>query len=480
MSHAVFTFGRFNPPTEAGHGKLISAVKSHAEAVGGKHYIFPSHSQDPQKNPLSHSDKVGAMKRMFPKTHIVSNEGVRNAIQALKHLQSKGHTHATMVVGDDRVKEFHGLLHKYNGKEYNFKKINVVSAGHRDPDAEGSEGMSASKLRGLVKSGKRDEFISHYSDKKLGAKLHDKVKKAMNESRKAMFILGGPGSGKDYVITNILNRFDLAEVQMDQILNGTAKQLMEESGNLLINGNADADKIQLVKSILEGFEFAHTIVSVTNKVSRERNEMRDRPLKEQARIRKWLDAENIQLENSFIFKNSLNLTEASESDLRGFQGQIEQYLKFLFDNGYQMNEVLEWGTDETVRAFKEATPGENVDVKPKLTVKGLRKRGVRNMPPNAYNSRIGGVSMAAPFSQDAAYSGGATFAGGLMAHTEHKGKVISELSTKALTKYVKKATKSADRLAYYSDSRLDPDWIKSNKRDRMINVAKKKLSGEKK
>ena len=478
MSHATFTFGRFNPPTEAGHGKLIDAVKSHAESTGGQHYIFPSHSQDPKKNPLTHHEKVGAMKKMFPGTHIVSNEGIRNAIGALKHIQSQGHTHATMIVGDDRVHEFHSLLHKYNGKEYNFKKIEVKSAGHRDPDAEGSEGMSASKLRGLVKSGKRDEFISHYSDKKLGAQLHDRIKKAMNESRKAMFILGGPGSGKDYVITNILSRFSLTEVQMDQILNGNASQLIEESGNLLINGNADADKIKLVKSILEGFDFAHTVVSVSNKVSRERNATRDRPLNENVRIRKWLDAENIQLENSFIFKNSLNLREASQKELVDFQGQIEEYLKFLLDNGYRMDEVLEWGTPETTAAFKAATPGEvsNVDTKPKLTVKGLRKRGVKNMPPNAYDNRVGGVQYT-NYAGGGAYTGGAL--GGLVAHHVPEGKPLNELSDKRLAKYVKKATKSADRLAYYSDSRNDPDWIKSNKRDRMINVAKKKL-GEKK
>lgn len=422
-SHATFSFGRFNPPTESGHGKLISAVQSHADKVGGKHYVFPSHSQDPKKNPLSHKDKVGAMKKLFPSANIVSHPDVKNAIQALKHLESKGHTHATMVVGDDRVHEFHKLLHAYNGKEYNFKSIHVKSAGHRDPDAEGSEGMSASKLRGLVKSGKRDEFISHYSDKKLGAEIHDKVKANMSES-KAMFILGGPGSGKDYVINNILKRYDLIEVQMDQILNGAVKPLIEQGADLLINGNADKDKIILVKSILEKYSFAHTIVSVTNKVSRERNATRDRPLTEQVRIRKWLDAENISLPNSFIFKNSLNLVEASQSELKDFQDQIEQYLHFLQDNGFHtLAEVLEWGTDETVAAYKAGTPGEGVDVKPKLTMKSLRKRGVKNMPPNTYNSRIGGVSYA-PFSGNGGYSytGGAM--GGLVSHVERKGKVI--------------------------------------------------------
>lgn len=479
MSHATFTFGRFNPPTESGHGKLISAVQAHAEKTGGKHYIFPSHSQDPKKNPLSHSDKVGAMKKLFPGANVVSHPDVKNAIHALKHLESKGHTHATMVVGDDRVHEFHKLLHAYNGKEYNFKKINVVSAGHRDPDAEGSEGMSASKLRGLVKSGKRDEFISHYSDKKLGAEIHDKVKANMSES-KAMFILGGPGSGKDYVINNILKRYDLTEVQMDQILNGAAKDLIESREDLLINGNADADKIFLVKSILEGYQFAHTIVSVTNKVSRERNAGRDRPLNEQTRIRKWLDCEKISLPNSFVFNNSLNLVEASSVELKEFQNQIAAYLGYLQENKFfTVAEVLEWGTDDTVREFKKGTPGESVvDTKPKLTMKSLRKRGVKNMPPNAYNSRVGGVVYNA-LTGNGGYAGGSSFAGGLVSHHVPDGTPLNELSDKRLTKYVKKASKSADRLAYYSDSRTDPDWIKSNKRDRMINVAKKKL-GEKK
>jgi hypothetical protein len=234
---------------------------------------------------------------------------------------------------------------------------------------------------------------------------------------KAMFILGGPGSGKDYVINNILKRYDLTEVQMDQILNGAAKSLIERKADLLINGNADEDKITLVKSILEGYGFAHTIVSVTNKVSRERNAGRDRPLSEQVRIRKWLDAEKISLPNTFVFNNSLNLSEATQHELGDFQKQIEAYLGFLEEN--KIREVLEWGTDETVRVYKEATPGEsNVVLRPMLTMKRLRKRGVKNMPPNAFDNRVGGVQYT-NYAGGAAYSGGATFAGGLVSSYQH-------------------------------------------------------------
>ena len=118
MSHAVATFGRFNAPTETGHGKLIGAVQQHAESIGAKHYIFPSHTQDPKKNPLSHGDKVGFMRRLFPDANVVSHKGIRNVIDVMKHLESKGHKEVTMVVGSDRVEEFKSLLNKYRTKEF--------------------------------------------------------------------------------------------------------------------------------------------------------------------------------------------------------------------------------------------------------------------------------------------------------------------------------------------------------------------------
>jgi hypothetical protein len=62
------------------------------------------------------------------------------------------------VVGGDRKSEFENLANKYNGQLYNFDSLNVISAGERDPDAEGVEGMSASKLRSLAADGDFDTF----------------------------------------------------------------------------------------------------------------------------------------------------------------------------------------------------------------------------------------------------------------------------------------------------------------------------------
>ena len=341
MSKATFTFGRFNPPTESGHGKLVSAVQAHAEKTGGRHYIFPSHSQDSKKNPLSHGDKVGALNRLFPTANIVSRGKVRTAIDAMKHLEKQGHTHVTMVVGSDRVDNFHSLLNKYRTKEYpGIKKVNVVSAGQRDPDAEGTEGMSASKLRGLVAAGKKDEFVSHYSDKKLGAHIHDRVKTGMqmeSVSPVGIFLLGGPGSGKDYVLKNIFSRFDLTEVQADQILNGAANELHESKQNIVINSIADTDKIKLIQTMLEDYTFDFVHVSVTNKVSRLRNEQREQPLEENKRIDKLLKAEQLAKDvDAFVFNNSINLNESNQMEQIMFGAQIEKLLERLVNHGLSL------------------------------------------------------------------------------------------------------------------------------------------------
>ena len=139
-----FTFGRFNPP-HVGHKKLMDAVAK----GGGKYYIFPSHTFNNKNNPLMPKEKVGFMRSMFPShsSNIVYNESATNIIAIMKMLQQQGNKNVTMVVGDDRVADFDKLLKQYNGKEYTFETISVESAGVRDPDADGVEGASASKVR---------------------------------------------------------------------------------------------------------------------------------------------------------------------------------------------------------------------------------------------------------------------------------------------------------------------------------------------
>lgn len=150
-------FGRFNPPT-VGHEKLLNSIASTAE--GGDYRIYPSHSQDAKKNPLDSATKVDFMRTMYPDhaNNIVHDTQLRTIFDVLKSADSEGYANVTIVVGADRLKEFENLSQKYNGKLYNFDNINIISAGERDPDSEGVEGMSASKLRKAATEGDFETF----------------------------------------------------------------------------------------------------------------------------------------------------------------------------------------------------------------------------------------------------------------------------------------------------------------------------------
>ncbi len=142
-------FGRFNPPT-VGHGKLLSAAKK--AAVGGDLKIYPSRTQDPKKNPLDPDMKISFMKKMFPdySEDIINDSEMKSIFNVLTVAGEQGYKNVNIVVGSDRQSEFDNLAQKYNGDLYNFEMINVISAGVRDADSSGVEGMSASKMRKAV------------------------------------------------------------------------------------------------------------------------------------------------------------------------------------------------------------------------------------------------------------------------------------------------------------------------------------------
>ena len=152
------TFGRFNPPT-VGHEKLLAKVAREAKANGGEYRIYPSRSEDPKKNPLDAGTKIKYMRMAYPdhSNAIVNSPDMRTIFDVLSALDADGYSSVSIVVGGDRVSEFNSLAQKYNGDLYTFDEIKVVSAGERDPDAEGVEGMSASKMR---KAAAEDDFDS--------------------------------------------------------------------------------------------------------------------------------------------------------------------------------------------------------------------------------------------------------------------------------------------------------------------------------
>ena len=104
------------------------------------------------------------MKQMFPRyaSNIIVS-GSNRVFDIVTDLYNKGATELSMVVGSDRVREFDTTIKRYNGVKsrhgyYNFDNINIVSAGERDPDADGATGMSASKMRAAAKANDLNSF----------------------------------------------------------------------------------------------------------------------------------------------------------------------------------------------------------------------------------------------------------------------------------------------------------------------------------
>jgi cytidyltransferase-like protein len=360
--HHAMTFGRMNPPT-TGHLKLIHKVKEVADKHHADHSVVASHTQDSKKNPLSSEDKIKHLKRYSPGTHFVSSSKEHPTI--LHHavgLHKKGVTHLHVVVGSDRVKEMHHLLHKYNGAEaghgkYHFKKITVHSAGHRDPDAEGTEGMSGTKMREHAKNKDVHSFKKgvpdHVSDTHAKELMHD-TRKGMGLHEnfyrgqfRAVFVTGGPGSGKDIIIRESIAESRIVELNFTQAKeylcdkqklseksNDYRREAVRNRGPLIINGPADdIEKINYIKEELEelGYETMMIFVNTTNEVSKERNSLLSRMMVESVRYDKWTKAQEntkyfTKAFNSFITFDNTDRIDNKEQDIHEIYQKTKSFL----------------------------------------------------------------------------------------------------------------------------------------------------------
>ena len=153
----VFAFGRMNPPT-VGHGKLIDKVLSVAKSSGAKAIIYPSKTEDGNKNPLPFKMKVKVLKDVYGSI-VDTDKSIKNPFHALEKLDDKKVSNVTFVVGSDRVKEFEKNMSSHIKKNLsNIKNFSVVSAGERDPDSSDVSGMSGSKMRSFVQKNDFDKF----------------------------------------------------------------------------------------------------------------------------------------------------------------------------------------------------------------------------------------------------------------------------------------------------------------------------------
>ena len=380
--HAVMAFGRMNPIT-VGHEKLVNKVQEIAKKVGGSAHIVVSHSQDPKKNPLTAEQKLKHAKRAFPGVNVsASDKDAPNFLAQAAKLHKQGVTHFHMVGGSDRADEYHKLLHKYNDVKgphghFNFKHIKVHSAGERDPDAEGVEGMSASKMREHASKGNFKEFRKGVPSKMTDAhakEMYNHVRQGMGVHEnidlefeqllvegvhdksifKAVFLAGGPGSGKDYVLDNTLSGHGLTEINSDkaleflmdkkgldktmpksekaerEVVRGRAKDITEIRQRLALNGRNgliingtgdDYEKISKIKKKLEelGYETKMVLVNTRDEVSAQRNIERGmrggRTVPENIRKEKWDGVQENRTNFAKLFGQDYHEFDNSE-DLR--------------------------------------------------------------------------------------------------------------------------------------------------------------------
>ena len=245
-----FTFGRMNPPT-TGHEKLMNELLK--KSGKNPYRVYLSQSTDKKKNPLDFKYKVKTVRKFFPKhaRSVMLNKKVKNVFDAVTEIYNDGFKNITMVVGSDRINEFNTLLKKYNGVKgrhglYNFNKINVISAGDRDPDADDVSGMSASKMRSLANEGDFTQFsqgLPRNVSNSDAKKVYNEVRKGMGlKEQKEYFnkLHFEPVSEKReaYVKGNLFNIGDnvvvMATDEVGRVANLGSNYVIIESNNKLL------------------------------------------------------------------------------------------------------------------------------------------------------------------------------------------------------------------------------------------------------
>jgi hypothetical protein len=437
-------------PITSGHEKLVNKVKDIADNVGGSHHIVLSHSQDPKKNPLTAAQKVKHAKRAFPGTNFTAaNKDAPTFFDHAEKLHRQGVTHLHMVGGSDRTDEYHKLLHKYNGTHagarFNFKKITVHSAGERDPDAEGTTGISASKMRDHATKGNFKEFkkgtpssMSHehakhmYNDVRKGMNLHESILAEGVHDKgifKAVFLAGGPGSGKDYVLSNTLDGHGMIEMNSDKAFEylldkeGLDKTMpdneeaqrnairkkskdvteirhrmaLQGRNGLIINGTgADPKEYIEIKRRLDklGYDTSMIMVNTDDEVSRARNVERGknggRTVPENIRKQKWEAVQKARAEfgkifrNSYIeFDNSEDLRQAAPDVVKAKKEEMVQIHKEIekFVNAPPKNDRAKFwiatklGQKDTTPISKTARPHPTSKTNDEMNTMGLEYYG---------------------------------------------------------------------------------------------------------
>jgi hypothetical protein len=322
-----FSFGRMNPPT-IGHEKLLDKL---ASTAGKNPYrLYLSQSSDNNKNPLEYKDKVKFVRKMFPRhaRNVLMNNKIKTAIDVAVSLYDEGFRRIIMVVGSDRVREFDALLNNYNGKKarhgfYNFMDIKVVSAGERDPDAEGVEGMSASKMRAAASENDFTTFVQGLPK----AFSNSDSKALFNAVRKGMGLKEATDYRKHVQLDPVS---DIRESYVDG-------KLFEVGDEVVIKENGEIGKVKRLGT---------NYVIIESKANE---------------YRKWLDAVE-KVEEKY-----------PEYEVASFSMKLQEGKSMYADKP-------DWGTPESTKKAKKMTPGQNEDVDESNIWDNIRKRRMSGKP----------------------------------------------------------------------------------------------------
>jgi len=276
----VITFGRMNPPT-IGHGKLIDKVIEVAKGV--EHRIYISQTQDEKKNPLKYANKIKFLKRMFPKANIIKDASIKTPFDVFEKLDDEGFEKVTMVVGSDRLSEFQKGIKRMD-VSYTFK---AVSAGKRDPDAEGVEGMSASKMRAAARNNDLKKFklglgktLNRNDAELLFKAVRKGMKLKMNETTRYK--------------ENDLKIDDIVEYSLDGSIGVvTSRTPTKIVCEVMISGHA-YNKSEIIKEDYRQFSIAKIIYEAEENPDIEKNKLELDRLKQKQKNVKDKQARNLQ------------------------------------------------------------------------------------------------------------------------------------------------------------------------------------------
>jgi predicted kinase len=242
------------------------------------------------------------------------------------------------------------------------------------------------------------------NDTRKGMGLHE----SYNHGQfKAIFVTGGPGSGKDVVIRGAIAESKIVELNFIQAQEYLAdKQKLSERtsdfrregirnrGPLIINGPADdQDKIAYIKEELEelGYETMMIFVETTNETSKERNSLLSRMMVESVRHDKWLKSQ----QNTKYFQESF--TDCITFDNTGNLDTKEEDIHFVYekttgflDSG-ALGETAEDWLNRRSKLNINSLFKENKNVKSNFRVVETKTQIRENAPGQQLQRKIGKV-----------------------------------------------------------------------------------------